>query len=169
MIEKICLGCSLEFKPSYSKNVYCSRSCSAKVNNRKYPKRPPALPQNKCQCGKDIAYQSKQCKSCYNKARRHLILTQWKDNELTSRDLPPSIREYLIESANFACVKCGFDTLHPLDNKSVLEINHINGNGTDHSPNNLEVICPNCHALTNSYRGRNQGHGRPMTYLRRWN
>ena len=37
-----------------------------------------------------------------------------------------------------------------------LEIHHINGNNTDNTLTNLKLLCPNCHALTNNYRGRAQ-------------
>ncbi|MDT3366149.1 MAG: HNH endonuclease [Bacteroidota bacterium] len=37
-----------------------------------------------------------------------------------------------------------------------LEIHHINGNNTDNRLENLTLLCPNCHALTNNYRGRAQ-------------
>ena len=35
-----------------------------------------------------------------------------------------------------------------------LEIHHINGVNTDNRLENLILLCPNCHALTNNYRGR---------------
>jgi len=36
-----------------------------------------------------------------------------------------------------------------------LELNHINGNNLDHRLENLELLCPNCHAQTPNYRGKN--------------
>ena len=36
-----------------------------------------------------------------------------------------------------------------------LEIHHINGDNRDNRLENLSILCPNCHALTDSYRGRN--------------
>ena len=34
------------------------------------------------------------------------------------------------------------------------EIHHVNGDNTDNRLENLILLCPNCHALTNNYRGR---------------
>lgn len=35
-----------------------------------------------------------------------------------------------------------------------LELDHINGDHTDNRLENLRVLCPNCHSLTPSHRGR---------------
>jgi hypothetical protein len=37
-----------------------------------------------------------------------------------------------------------------------LELNHIDGNRHNHHISNLEIICPNCHAQTDNYRGKNK-------------
>lgn len=36
-----------------------------------------------------------------------------------------------------------------------LELHHIDGNKLNNTKNNFKLLCPNCHALTDSYRGRN--------------
>lgn len=33
-----------------------------------------------------------------------------------------------------------------------VELHHINGNHFDHHLNNLQILCPNCHAQTNNYK-----------------
>lgn len=38
-----------------------------------------------------------------------------------------------------------------------LELDHVNGDRRDNRLENLRLLCPNCHALTPTYRGRNIG------------
>ena len=38
-----------------------------------------------------------------------------------------------------------------------LELHHINGTRNDNRISNLQLLCPNCHALTDNYRGKNIG------------
>jgi hypothetical protein len=50
------------------------------------------------------------------------------------------------------CENCGLSEWQHLP--IPLEIHHVNGNNIDNRIDNLRLLCPNCHALTNNYRGR---------------
>jgi 5-methylcytosine-specific restriction endonuclease McrA len=37
-----------------------------------------------------------------------------------------------------------------------LELHHIDGDRTNHNLNNLQLLCPNCHSQTDTFRARNR-------------
>ena len=55
----------------------------------------------------------------------------------------------------YKCEKCGCDG-NWLDGKISLELHHKDGNNTNNEIKNLEYLCPNCHALTDNYCGKNK-------------
>ncbi|WP_425556423.1 HNH endonuclease [Hymenobacter saemangeumensis] len=56
-----------------------------------------------------------------------------------------------------SCSSCGLTQW--LNKPIPLELDHINGFRTDNRIENLRLLCPNCHALTDTYRGKNQKRG----------
>jgi hypothetical protein len=71
------------------------------------------------------------------------------------------IRRFLIEKADERCQRCGWAERHAKTGRVPLEIEHIDGDWQNASESNLTVLCPNCHALTPTFRGMNRGRGRP--------
>ena len=67
-------------------------------------------------------------------------------NSLKKRLLKEEIKEY-------RCEKCGLTEWNgePIP----LELHHINGDRTDNRIENLEILCPNCHAQTDNYCSKN--------------
>jgi 5-methylcytosine-specific restriction endonuclease McrA len=57
------------------------------------------------------------------------------------------------------CNSCGNDKWK--NEKIPLELEHKDGNNTNNNRDNLELLCPNCHALTSTWRGRNKKGQRP--------
>lgn len=51
------------------------------------------------------------------------------------------------------CYKCGLTEWNNLP--TPIELEHINGNRCDNRLENLTLLCPNCHAQTDTYRGKN--------------
>ena len=66
------------------------------------------------------------------------------------------LHKRLIEEKIFQakCYNCRLELW--LGNPIPLELEHIDGNPHNHNLNNLTLLCPNCHALTPTYRGKNK-------------
>jgi len=52
------------------------------------------------------------------------------------------------------CEICSWARKSP-DGRVPLELDHINGDSNDNSLGNLRILCPNCHSLQLTHRGRN--------------
>lgn len=53
------------------------------------------------------------------------------------------------------CQNCGLTEW--LGDPIPLELEHIDGNHQNNNLDNLSLLCPNCHAKTPTYRGKNKG------------
>lgn len=139
---------------SLSGNNFCSRSCSASFNNRREnsPKRHPKINNLCLNCDKLIIksynkYCSKECEANY---RLHQRLS----NNPSSR----TVKNFLLKTCGHVCNKCKLSEWNGLT--IPIELEHIDGNSQNNSLDNVELLCPNCHAQTSTYKGKNKGNGR---------
>ena len=65
-----------------------------------------------------------------------------------------SLRARIILEQNNCCGNCGISEWH--GNKISLELDHIDGNNKNNNRENLICLCPNCHSITPTWRGRNK-------------
>jgi len=74
-----------------------------------------------------------------------------KDSGIQSNKL----KRYLLENETFQyeCSCCHLSSW--LNVPIPLELDHIDGNSSNNELINLRLLCPNCHALTPTYRGKN--------------
>ncbi len=70
------------------------------------------------------------------------------------------VRRYLIQRLGEKCARCGWSERHPTTNNVPIEVEHVDGNWRNYRLDNLTLLCPNCRALTPTFRGLNRGRGR---------
>lgn len=79
---------------------------------------------------------------------------------INTRNISGYLKRYLVEKFGNKCSFCGWHKQHPVTGNIPLEIDHIDGNSENNSESNLRLLCPNCHALTPSFKNLNKGKGR---------
>ena len=75
-----------------------------------------------------------------------------KNSPVTQKMLRGYIERHKIKE--YKCENCGCDGNWQGGIIS-LELHHKDGDNTNNELNNLQYLCPNCHALTDTYRGKN--------------
>lgn len=64
------------------------------------------------------------------------------------------IRKRILLEQDNKCNRC--QNSHWFEQRLSLELEHKDGNNKNNSRENLEALCPNCHSLTKTWRGRNR-------------
>lgn len=136
-------------------------------------RRNPPLPSTECiVCGEEFApkrINSKRCKECLKTKRnrgilekRRVDLERWMSGDVTgvasgvNGKLKPFYREAFMDKYSDTCQECGDCQYHPDTGRSVNQVDHMDGNSRNNHVSNLQVLCPNCHALTANYCGMNR-------------
>lgn len=113
-------------------------------------------------CGKELTnHQQKYCCSkCKTEFEYKQYIERWKNGEESGTkgvcQISTYIRKYLFIKYNYKCQKCGWGEENPYTHSIPLEIHHINGDCTNNTEDNLELLCPNCHSLTDNFGSLNK-------------
>lgn len=106
---------------------------------------------------------------CQQEHRYKEYILAWKNGEesgTTKRnEYSEFLRRYLFDKYNNKCQKCGWKEINPYTGKIPLQIHHIDGDCTNNTEENLQLLCPNCHSLTENFGSLNSNSKR-YSYLR---
>lgn len=154
---KYCLHCGTKLSFAQRTGKFCSQSCAASYNNTRKQLRETKRSRF-CQCGKPKVLQNKYCSECSKKqVYRTLTFEQLRQDR--------SRRAWLIKERGHRCEVCGLSEWR--GKPIAIEIDHIDGNADNNSKDNLRLICPNCHAQTETYKGANVGKESTRQKMRR--
>ena len=154
-----CLQCGGECK-----NKFCSRSCAAKVNNRGVRRHGKTPAFKDCQvCGKQTCnprFCSRKCaasvktQQAFEKIRNGDYDLAWSGNAV--------LREFLITERGYKCQGC--DNTEWRGQPIPLSVHHEDGDASNNDPNNIFLICLNCHGITPNYGRKNKKSARKHRY-----
>ena len=146
-----CENCQCNHTGEYGSGRFCSPKCargySTKIKrkeiNEKVSKTLTGKPCNLTDSGRE---------------RKTLASKNYWKSYPTNKDFDElgwgSKRKRIFIEQDFCCNKCGLSEWmgQPIN----LEIDHKNGINDDNTRENLEALCPNCHSMTETWRGRNK-------------
>lgn len=180
-----CAECTAEFERENSelrrtKNSFCDHTCAATYNNKKRPRsliRQEALKRRCKNCDKKLVYKDSHytkiyCNSqCQQKYQYREYIKRWLAGEETGNKgsnqylvVSGYVRKWLYETRGERCEICGWNKKNPTSDKVPVETHHLDGNSRNTTPENIRLLCPNCHSLTPTHRALNRGNGRKRVY-----
>ena len=86
---------------------------------------------------------------------KHITVPRIENGEC-SHNSAVVLKKYLVEKYGEQCVICGQTGTHN-DKPLMLQLDHIDGDSDNNYPNNLRLLCPNCHTQTENYGSKGQG------------
>lgn len=166
---RYCLNCG-NVLTGDTRSKFCNHSCAASYNNKGVVRngKKREKEENCLYCGKKLEKNQIRfcCATCNTEYNYEKNVKKWKDgiHQGCRKDgsISPFVRRYMLEKFNYCCEICGFNEVNPYTNSSVLQIHHIDGNCMNNEEENLQVLCPNHHALTDTFGALNKGNSKRL-------
>jgi hypothetical protein len=112
--------------------------------------------------GRGEKYCSYQCQMDSQRMEKVQLWLEGKHNGMRGKTSTAMwIKWYLINQRGEKCEICGWSEKNPHTGNIPIELEHKDGDFKNNDINNLQLICPNCHSLTKTYKSLNKGNGRP--------
>lgn len=116
-------------------------------------------------CGKKLngyntTFCSNECRKKYEEQQYAEYIERWKNGKepgcTPSYKIHKYVKRYLLEKYNNSCQECGWNKPNKYTGNIPLQIHHIDGDCTNNTEENLQLLCPNCHSLTENFGSRNK-------------
>jgi len=121
-------------------------------------------------CGEEFEgrIERKYCsKKCQKEYQYKEYIQRWKNGKEDGMSgkfgISEHIRKYLFDKYNCSCQICGWNEMNEFSGNVPLQIHHIDGNYKNNREENLQLLCPNHHSLTETF-GRLNKDGRKERY-----
>lgn len=167
-----CQQCMEPFEIKSTKQKFCSHRCSAVYSNEHRTCRTGSLPKERPPCRRcgDLVnelendYCSVGCSYGWPLGIKTSsdYLTAWLKGEVTGStergELVNTVERYIRDQLDTECSIC-----HITDWRGVpvpLVLDHIDGNSTNNTKENLRLVCGNCDMQLPTYKAKNRGSGR---------
>lgn len=168
-INCICKQCGKTIERASSKirgNVFCDASCAAIYNNSH-----KKIIHNTCvNCNllfkpKRSNRNSKYCSSICRHEYRNKKYTELIESGNYTPTNPGNyiLKRYLIKTRGYCCELCNLNKWMEKDIN--LTIHHRDGNASNNIPTNLQLLCWNCHSMTDTYGSKNPKSARKFRYI----
>lgn len=151
---KECKKCGNKFEPTKGLINYCSLACRNRRNwsdNDKSKKSVSAKNSKKVKEANSNRPHSIWLKIAKTRKQNHKKEILQSDYSELSFE---SLRYRILYEQDEKCNRCGLNEW--FGESLVLELEHKDGNHFNNQRSNLEMLCPNCHSLTKTWRGRNK-------------
>lgn len=158
--KRYCLYCGKEIIGGDNRKKFCNSSHAASYNNKIVIKKNRKKQIYCLNCGKEIE-RGKYCdNTCCFEHKAKQYIERWKNGEENGLKgkygIITAVRNYIFEKNNNECEVCHQSFINQYTGKSVLQIHHIDGDCTNNKEENLQLLCPTCHAMTENFGSRNK-------------
>lgn len=160
--------CGKEYKKIVGSKKGDKKTCSTKCYNKYFmsgDKNPNWKQKKDCElCGKKLKKNtSRFCSSSCSAKKRVMELFEKIENgtfkfNTTHTSKNKTLKSYLVSKYGHKCFVCGLSEW--MGKEIPLQLDHINGDCANDELSNIRNICPNCHAQTDTYCGKNAGKGK---------
>jgi len=162
---KKCLFCNDEIPYEKRRSKFCNNSCAASFNNVGV-RRHGSPPRNCAFCKAELkGSQKKYCsRDCQRDDKYNEWLCRWLEGKCSGnydgRGVKPRkwVYRWVKDTFGEKCAICETDEW--MGKPVPLVLDHIDGDATNTTPDNVRLVCRNCDGQLPTFCGRNMGNGK---------